>query len=74
MITRAMIDGARERTPVGATPITLNPKVDGDATVLRCPECGEEIQCWSAPKRDLFEYHCGCEELRKFKIRRAPDD
>jgi hypothetical protein len=61
--------GKQQRTPVGATPIVLNPKLSGDATPLCCPNCGEEIQCTSPNKEGVFEYRCGCPNLRKFKIK-----
>lgn len=60
----------QERTPVAQTPIVLNPKVNGEDTVLCCPECGEEISCWASNHdTPLIEYRCGCDELRRFKIK-----
>lgn len=58
-----------KRTPVGETSIVLNPKVDETETVLTCPQCDEEIQCWSAPDGFPIEYRCGCDQLRRFKVR-----
>jgi hypothetical protein len=58
----------RERTPIGGTPIVLNPKVDGDATALSCPDCGEEIAAETFKDGAIVEYRCGCDELKKFKI------
>jgi len=63
-----VFDDDRQRTPIGATPIVLNPKVDGDATALCCPECGEEIAAESFKDGEVVEYRCGCDELQKFKV------
>ena len=57
-----------ERTPIGGTPIVLNPKVDDDATALCCPDCGKEIAAETFKDGAIVEYRCGCDELQKFKI------
>ena len=62
------VDQERERTPIGGTPIVLNPKVDDDAIALCCPECGEEIAAESFKHGMVVEYRCGCDDLQKFKI------
>lgn len=67
-------DDERERTPIGATPIVLNPKSDGDATALCCPDCGEEIAAESFKDGVVVEYRCGCDELQKFKISGVDSD
>ena len=65
----SLLDDVKERTPVGQTPIVLNPKVTSEETVLCCPECEEEIRCWaSSHESPTIEYRCGCDELRRFKI------
>ena len=61
----------RQRTPIGATPIVLNPKVEGDATALCCPDCGDEIAAESFKDGAVVEYRCGCDDLQKFRIRGA---
>lgn len=69
-VKRSMFgDTDPQRTPV-QTPIVLNPKVNGEDTVLCCPECGEEIECWTSNhETPLVEYRCGCEELRRFRVK-----
>jgi hypothetical protein len=64
----------QQRTPIGGTPIVLNPKVSSDATALRCPDCGEEIAAESFKDGAIIEYRCGCEDLKKYKIAGVDDE
>jgi hypothetical protein len=66
--TESLFDDDRERTPIGGTPIVLNPKVNEEPTALCCPDCGEEIAAESFKDGSIVEYRCGCDELHKFKI------
>lgn len=69
-----ILDEEQERTPIGPTPIVLNPKVDDEETILCCPECDEEIRCWASNHENpIIEYRCGCENLRRFKVRGVSD-
>lgn len=58
-------------TPIDAESLTLNPKVDDQPLDLRCPACDEVIQGVEGPGA---EYRCGCDELRRFRIRGSDDE
>lgn len=61
-------ESERQRTPVGATPIVLNPDVDDAPTPLQCPACEEPVRCVDLPEEGYFEYRCGCDHKRRFEI------
>jgi hypothetical protein len=49
--------------------ITLNPKVRSEEVLtLQCPECSEPISCEGTDQGMSYEFRCGCDELRRFKV------
>lgn len=52
------------RTPASGR-LTLNPKVRDDSLTPVCPECDAPIQRVESPN-DIVEFHCECDELRRF--------
>lgn len=55
-------------TPMDVQTITINPKVDEEPIPLECPICNEIIEGDTTPDGQQAEYHCGCDELRRFEI------